>query len=92
MPDTIESPSEIGAKAEEVSPETDAAEAKAKADRADAAEAAYQKEQEAKAAKALVDGDATEAAYQSAVEAWFHEVGRSIGIAFPVYSDYEESE
>ncbi len=87
MAETIEDPSEIDAKAEEVNDDE-----AAKAARAEAAEEAYQKAQADKKAKADAGAVSAEAAYQLAVEAWFHEVGRKIGLAFPVYSDYEESE
>lgn len=92
MADTINKPSEIDTKAETVKPD-DAeldAQAKAKAERADAAEAAYQKSEADKTAKASANAESAEAAYQSAVETWFHEAGRKLGYAFPVYSDYEE--
>lgn len=37
-----------------------------------------------------VDSSDAEGRYLAAQEAWFHEIGRQIGLAAPVYQDYED--
>lgn len=65
MTETIEAPSEIDAKAEEVN--------------------------DGPAYTAPVDDvNSADARYAAAQDAWFLELGRRVGLAAPVYQDYED--